>query len=63
VGKGWGQGFRFFQICGIENLANSSKNLTKLVECTPQKKKNPKFPDTFAKKARNFIRKKSLDGV
>jgi hypothetical protein len=39
VGKGSGQGFPFFQICGIQNLANSSKNLTKLVECTPQKKK------------------------
>jgi hypothetical protein len=45
VGKGWGLGFRFFQICGIENLANSSKNLTKLVECTPQeKKKIQNFP-------------------
>ncbi len=30
---------------------------------TTGKKKNPKFPDTFAKKSRNFIRKKSLDGV
>jgi hypothetical protein len=51
VGKGWGQGFRFFQICGIENLANSSKNLTKLVECTPQKKKKiQNFPILLPKK-------------
>jgi hypothetical protein len=62
VGKGCGQGFLFSNLWDRKS-GELFQKFNKISRMYTTEKKNPKFRDTFAKNARNFIRKESLDGV
>jgi hypothetical protein len=58
-----GAGFSFFSNLWDPKSGELFQKFNKISRMHTTEKKNPKIPDIFAKKARNFIRKKSLDGV